>query len=229
MPALFLDTATERGFVAIAERDQILFSAQLPFGLQNSQFLLPEINKGIKDSGLVISDLSFIAVGVGPGSYTGIRVGATVAKTLAFACNIPLIGVCTLNVFIPEKDGFFAALIDAKIGGVYLQKGNMQQGSVQYVSTPMICSLMDAGDLLKDIEIIVTPNAAQIRSRLEGVCKNCRWIWQERDPSIKQMGAVAWEKFGKKEFSADGHIDLLYLRKTQAELEKQRLDLYRDS
>lgn len=224
MPALILDTSTERGFVAIIEGENILFHAELPFGLQNSQFLLPEIDKGLKQTKLAIADLSFVGVGIGPGSYTGIRVGATVAKTLTFASRLPLVGVCSLDAFIPAKDAMFASVIDAKIGGLYLQKGQRHKEKLLYLSEPQVYSLTQAVEILRKIEVIVTPNATQLRPKLEILCKEAQWEWQESYPSPRQMGKVAIDKFARSEFSLNGHIDLMYLRKTQAEMEKEQRD-----
>lgn len=242
MPALIFDTSTERGFVAITEEENLLFHSELPFGLQNSQHLLPEIHRGLQQTKLAIGGLEFVGVGVGPGSYTGIRVGATVAKTLTFACRLPLIGICSLDGFIPDKPSSFAAVIDAKIGGVYLQIGEMMDGQVHYVTGPEVHRLQRAVELLcdADVQVLVTPNASQLRSKLVregkgtgtgmgtgkgiGTGKGGEWEWQESYPSPQQMAKIANEKFAKQEFSLDGHLNLLYMRKTQAEIEKENID-----
>lgn len=221
MPALILDTSTERGIVAIIHDADILFHADLPFGLQNSQFLLPEIHRGLTITKLKIHDLSFVGVGVGPGSYTGIRVGATVAKTLAFACQIPLVGVSSLDAFIPSKPASFAAVIDAKIGGVYLRIGRSNGDEVKFTTKPEVHSIPSAMALLNEVDVLVTPNAAQLRPKFESESHSGKWEWLERYPSPSQMARVANTMVANKEYSLDGHLDLLYLRKTQAEIEKE--------
>ncbi len=120
MVALLIDTATERGIVALFDREKLLLSYELPIGLQNSLTLMPTVQKALQEAGLTFQELSLLVAGVGPGSYTGIRVGAVVVKTLSFALQKPLVGVSTLSGLIPAQDGRFAALMDAKIGGIYL-------------------------------------------------------------------------------------------------------------
>lgn len=222
MPSLILDTSTERGVVAIVHGEEVLFLAELPFGFQNSQFLLPAIHQGLKTNGLHLGGMDYVAVGVGPGSYTGIRVGATAAKALAFACQIPLIGICSLDGFVPDEDATFAAVVDAKIGGVYIQKAHMQGGIVTHLRGPELCALPHAVGFLNDVDVIVTPFAEVLRPKLEAACPGVAWSWQERYPSPQQLMRVAREKMNNKQFSVECHLNLLYMRKTQAEIEKEQ-------
>lgn len=222
MPMLILDTSTERGFVAIVEGMNILFQAQLPFGLQNAQNVLAEIQQGLAFTNLSINKMDFVGVGIGPGSYTGIRVGATVAKTLAFACKVPLIGVCTLDAFIPPREGNFAAVIDAKVGGVYLQTGYFINGVSSELSGPQVQPVNVAVEMLRDVPILVTPNAAQLRPKFEKEAGSAPWLWHENYPSPLGLAIKVQQKIEQQEFSSDGHLELLYLRKTQAEIEKEK-------
>jgi tRNA threonylcarbamoyladenosine biosynthesis protein TsaB len=223
MPVLILDTSTERGFVAIVEKLELLLHVQLPFGLQNAECLLPEIQKGLTSTGFSIDQMNYVAVGIGPGSYTGMRVGATVAKTLAFACGLPLVGVCSLDAFVPQNDGEFAAVIDAKVGGIYVQTGKFFQGSLHNLSGPQVLPLNRAAEILCNVPVLVTPNASLLRFKLEKEATPGQWQWQESYPSPITMIKSAEQKKEKKEFSLDGRLDLLYLRKTQAEIEKEQM------
>lgn len=223
MPVLILDTSTERGFVAIVEGSELLFHIQLPFGLQNADNLLPEIQRGLASTGFSINEMAFVGVGIGPGSYTGMRVGATVAKTLAFACGLPLVGVCSLDAFVPQIEGVFAAVIDAKIGGVYLQTGYFSRGCVSELSGPQMHSVNRAVEILQNVPTLVTPNATQLRPKIERETAAVQWQWQESYPSPMDMAWRSKQKFERREFSLDGHLELLYLRKTQAEIEKEKM------
>ncbi|MBA3816325.1 MAG: tRNA (adenosine(37)-N6)-threonylcarbamoyltransferase complex dimerization subunit type 1 TsaB [Parachlamydiaceae bacterium] len=223
MPILILDTSTERGFVAILEGLQLLYHVQLPFGMQNAQSLLPEIHRGLAFTGFSINQMEFVGVGIGPGSYTGMRVGATVAKTLTFACGLPLVGVCSLDAFVPLQAGAYAAIIDAKVGGVYLQTGYFGQGVVTELSGPQIYSINEAAEMLLNVPVLVTPNATQLRPKLEKELASSQWRWEESFPSPMDMARRARQKIERQEFSLNGHLDLLYLRKTQAEIEKEKM------
>ncbi|HEV8051828.1 MAG TPA: tRNA (adenosine(37)-N6)-threonylcarbamoyltransferase complex dimerization subunit type 1 TsaB [Parachlamydiaceae bacterium] len=220
MLGLVIETSTERAVAAIFNGTECLFYEELPFGIQNSHLLLPDLQKKIAGKSFKIKDLDFISVGIGPGSYTGIRIGVTIAKILAFALDIPLVGICTLDAFIPEKEGVFAALIDAKIGGVYLQTGRLKNNVVELLTEPKAYSLAEAAEVLHDIPTIVTPNADKIRSKLEALKPQNGWHWQERYPQVAQLVRIAHRKMEEGNVAEEQHLELLYMRKTQAEIER---------
>jgi tRNA threonylcarbamoyl adenosine modification protein YeaZ len=221
--SLLLDTSTEKCFIAFACDKEIIFHSQLPVGLQSAQMVLPELQKGFQATGLGVRDMHFVCSGIGPGSYTGMRVGAAVAKTIAFSCGIPLIGVCSLALFIPEigETQDFAAVIDAKIGGLYVQKWKMVEGKKESASLPHTYSLLKAAEFLRSIDKVVTPNSMRWRPKLEALIEDTSWQWEENYPSPVEMLKVATDKYARKEYSLNGQLELLYMRKTQAELEKE--------
>lgn len=128
-----------------------------------------------------------------------------------------------MDAFIPQGDGLFAAVIDAKIGGVYLQTGYFSRGCVSELSGPQMHPINRAAEILKNVPILVTPNAIQLRPKLEREVVAPQWKWQESYPSPMDMAWRAKQKIERQEFSLDGHLDLLYLRKTQAEIEKEKM------
>lgn len=217
MRILVLDTSTERGIVACFDENKLIFSVELPVGLQNSKFLLSELEKQLGTK-IKMQSLECIAVGIGPGSYTGIRVGTIVAKTLAFALQIPLIGICTLDAFVPDHDCTFGVVIDAKIGGAYLQKGKLHEGVIT-TEMPQVLPLQQAADHLKGCEVLITPYAEHLRPKLEAFLESSP-AWQERYPSSLRLASLGLNKFRAGDFSKDGHLELLYMRKTQAEMER---------
>lgn len=221
MRSLVLCTATEKSIAAIVENSKILVSAELPAGLQNSKYLLPELQKGIKEQQISLQQIDFIAVGIGPGSYTGIRVGVTCAKALAFALHKPLVGVCSLELFVPEQEGDYAVLIDAKIGGAYLFKASLHAGKVVPKQPPGVFPLTEIPAFIGHTPLILTPQAASLKMKLAALFPNHHWEWQEQYPSATHLAACAEEKLAKGEFSLDGRLELLYMRKTQAEIERK--------
>ncbi len=198
MPILLIETCTERAMVALVEGDKLLFHIDLPFGYQQSRHLLPAIDAGLREQKLTMRDIAAVAVGAGPGSYTGMRVGAMTAKALAFACELPLVGICTLHIFKGE-----AVLIDAKMGGVYLA---IEGGE------PEVCSLERAGERLEGIQTLVTPHAAQLKEKFDKLHQQNSWQWEEAAPNPLQMANLATAKLAEGKYSLDGHLDLIYLR-----------------
>lgn len=218
---LLLETSSERGSVAIMDQEKVLFHKDLPYGYQNSQSLLPAIQEGFKQTHLTAQQLNLIAVGTGPGSYTGIRVAAVVAKSIAYACKLPLVGICTLEGFIPPTDGPFAAVIDAKIGGVYLLKGIRTGELISYISSPVVCALNELKQALQGISLLVTPNSTRIEPLLRSLYPDNDWKWHQMNPDMVHLSEIAFQRYGEGDFSKQCHLDLLYLRKTQAEIERE--------
>lgn len=215
---LLIETSTEKGIVALVEDQRVLFSHQLPPGLQSSNYLLPVLDEAMRKVGIKLSTIDCIGVGIGPGSYTGIRVGVIVAKTLSFSLNLPLVGICSLQTFIPSiSEGKFGVIIDAKIGGVYLQLGEMKGGVPIYNSEPEVRTHNEAVALLSNIPVIVTPNGSSLKSKFPAIQAE----WQENYPQPEQMERIVKERLCLGEIISDQQLELLYMRKTQAEIEKE--------
>jgi tRNA threonylcarbamoyladenosine biosynthesis protein TsaB len=222
MLSLLIETSTERGCVALMEQANVLLKDDLPFGYNNSKHLIPAIHHLLKSAQVTPQQLNMITTGIGPGSYTGIRVGAMTAKALAYALKIPLVGVCSLEGFLPSNEGPFAAVIDAKVGGVYFLIGEKKREKVIYLTQPAICNLEDFAKKAKKIKQLVTPNASLLRPKLEKISPSKEWEWEEAAPNVISMTKKALDKWACGEISQEGKLELLYLRKTQAEIEKDQ-------
>lgn len=209
MTELLIDTSTERGVVGLASEGKILWGKELPIGFQTAQHLLPAIQEGLKEIGSAISLVKRIGIGCGPGSYTGIRVGVMIAQGLSYALQIPLVGLSSLELFLPQDPSQpHAAVIDAKIGGFYLSKAGFP---------PFLCPLEEALFHLADGQILVSPQVEPLRSRLLNLYPEHHWKWVESAPSLMRFGQLVEER----KHAESAEVKILYLRKTQAELEKE--------
>lgn len=180
MKNLIIEASTERGIIALSDGDTIVRQEELPYGYQNAKHLIPITEKILgedKPDGII--------VGVGPGSYTGIRIGAITAKTLSFVWNIPIYPVSTLEAFVPNAPGPYASIIDAKVSGVYLWKGSGE---------PIVCPLDQLGNELSGIKILVTPSSSVLKPKLDQLYPNSGWIWEEHAPSAKKMVECAHDQ-----------------------------------
>lgn len=123
MNLLALDTATEACSVALLCGDRLL-SRQRAAPRQHAELLLPWIDELIAEAGLQRADLDAIAVGRGPGGFTGVRLAVAVAQGIAFALDKPLLAVSTLAALAlqsPARPGeTILACIDARMGELYL-------------------------------------------------------------------------------------------------------------
>jgi tRNA threonylcarbamoyl adenosine modification protein YeaZ len=125
---LALDTATP--FVTVAlhdgEQDSVVVELRSEQPMRHAEQVAPLIERALGEAGLVRQDLTAVAVGVGPGPFTGLRVGLVTARTLGFALDIPVYGVCSLDVLAVEAvgagavDRSFVVATDARRKEVYL-------------------------------------------------------------------------------------------------------------
>ncbi len=201
---LILETATLQGFVALYHGEKPLGESLLPLGLRSSQFLFAEMDALLKGCDVTPSEVGLVTCGVGPGSYTGIRVAATVAKTLSYSHSIPLVGLSSLSAFVPNECSHFYSLLDAKIGGLYLQG---EEGA------PQLLSWEQAEPRLRERSLF-TPDAALI-AKLEKRGFTAEHI----QPSIAFFASQGLEAHQQGRCSTKGDLDLIYLRKTQPEEE----------
>ena len=123
MIVLALDTALAACSVAVTRDGQVLAAASEPMLRGHQERLAPMVQAVMAEAGLAFPELDRIGVTVGPGSFTGLRVGLAFAKGLGLALGKPCIGVGTLEALAASEPGpgLIAAVIDARRGQVYLQ------------------------------------------------------------------------------------------------------------
>ena len=116
------DTATPAVSVAVHDGDRVLAGASAADGRRHGELLAPMIAKVLADAGASRADLTAVAVGVGPGPYTGLRVGVVTARVLGAVLGIPVHGVCSLDVIaaaVTPAGQEFAVATDARRKEVY--------------------------------------------------------------------------------------------------------------
>ena len=121
---LAFDTATPHVTVALHDGSSVVATYESEESMRHGEMLAPGIERVLADAGATVADLTGIAVGVGPGPFTGLRVGLVTARTLAFVREIPVHGVCTLDILAAQAvdDGLadFLVATDARRKEVYL-------------------------------------------------------------------------------------------------------------
>ena len=127
MLTLAIDTSTNLLSVALLNKDDILASIQEQTNHNQSELLMPTIQKLFIESNKIIGQLEKIAVAIGPGSYTGLRVGVTIAKTLGYTLNIPVVQVSSLDV-MAEISPTGVAMINARRNTVFAKSSTQKEG-----------------------------------------------------------------------------------------------------
>lgn len=130
MISLFVDTSYKSLFIALFEDKKLIDQIQIMSEFNFSETLIPKLNELLDNNHIDSKDISKIFVVVGPGSFTGIRIGLTACKTLAYVHNIPIIPLSSLEFMATTKvdTKYIIPLIDARhdmvFGGIYDTKGN---------------------------------------------------------------------------------------------------------
>jgi len=121
---LAFDTATPAVTVALHDGDRVVASHRTVDARRHGELLAPGITAVLNQAGVPRQDVTAVAVGVGPGPFTGLRVGLVTARTLALALQIPVYGVCTLDILAVQAvdeglDTPFLVATDARRKEVY--------------------------------------------------------------------------------------------------------------
>ena len=122
MKILAVDTSTFTGSVALIDSDRLVAEVLLNSKISHSEKLLPAIESILENAQWTLDDLQGLAIAIGPGSFTGLKIGLSTLKGIAVAKKLPLVGVSSLKVlahnlsFKPEP---VAAILDARRQEVY--------------------------------------------------------------------------------------------------------------
>ncbi|MCC6738611.1 MAG: tRNA (adenosine(37)-N6)-threonylcarbamoyltransferase complex dimerization subunit type 1 TsaB [Planctomycetia bacterium] len=117
-----IETSGPRGGVALADDDELLGEESFEEGMVHGRALVPALDRLVKKAGIRPADLGLVAVDVGPGSYTGVRVGVAAARMLAMAVACPVAPVVSLDVLAEnaeDLEDFVCPILDARWEQVY--------------------------------------------------------------------------------------------------------------
>ena len=150
MPILAIDTATMVSSVAVADEKKLLGELTVQTRLTHSETLLPHIQQVLKMVGVAKNQLKAVAVSLGPGSFTGLRIGLGAAKAIAYGLNIPIIGVPTTEALAwhyPVPGIVTIPFIDAQKGNVYSGIYALQESKIVELSPVQVYTLDEALEL----------------------------------------------------------------------------------
>lgn len=153
MKILALETSAKAVSAAVSENGKILCSGYQDTGLTHSRTLMPIVEHILKNTDLTMADIDVIAVSAGPGSFTGIRIGVSAAKGLAFAVDKPAIGVSTLAAMarnVAFADGLIICAMDARRSQVYNALFEANDGHLSRLTPDRAIALADLAEEIKD-------------------------------------------------------------------------------
>ena len=229
---LAIDTSAKAVSCAVMQDDRVLGSYFSDTGLTHSQTLLPMVQSLLSTVGLSVEELDALAVNAGPGSFTGVRIGVSTVKGLAFTHNTPCISVSTLEAMAyplaVSADTVICCAMDARCQQVYAALFEKDaSGCLRRLTPDEALSLSDLGVRLSELgrPVVLVGDG----------CNVCYAAFSETlpvslAPSAVRMqsavgtAAVAIDKWAKGETVSGDELLPTYLRLPQAERElRQRL------
>jgi len=152
---LAFDTATPAVTVALHDGEQVLSAVTQVDPRRHAELLAPAIVRVLSTAGREQRELTRVAVGVGPGPFTGLRVGLTTARTLGLALGIPVAGVCTLDVIAAEigEPDAFAVATDARRKEVYWARYERRAARSVRVAGPDVSRPVDLAAQLGEVPV----------------------------------------------------------------------------
>ena len=219
-----IDTATAQVSVAVGGHEGVLASTQSSRGRQHAEVLTPAIQFACKQARIEYSEISVVAVDLGPGLFTGLRVGVAAAKAMAHALKVPMIGVPSLDLLafpVRFTSRLIVATIDARRGEIFYAFYRQVPGGIQRLSDHQVGTPDDlASELLAAGEecLLVGDGAIRYREVFEGL-KKCEIVEEGfAYPSATSLVLLAHAQALREQWVKPWDLEPLYLRKPDAEI-----------
>lgn len=150
MKILAVDTSSKLCSVAILEDKNLIKKLELDNGLTHSETLMPLIQQLLNECSLSLNNIDLLVSDIGPGSFTGIRIGVSSCKAFSDSLNIPCVGISSLEVlaYNIQNDGIICSTIDCKNNNCYFALYELNSGNYNVLIEPCAKSVNDVLDLL---------------------------------------------------------------------------------
>ena len=227
MKILALETSAKSVSAAVVENGAVLASSYQNTGLTHSRTLMPLVDGMLKAAELSLDAMGLVAVAQGPGSFTGLRIGVSAAKGLAWAKELPCCGVSTLLAMaqnLRHLDGIIVCAMDARRNQVYNAVFRAENGQLTRLTEDRAISLAELAEELKNTEgakFVVGDGAKLCYTYLTQQGIPCRMA-----PAALVMQNAVGVGLTAEELAAEGktvsaqELVPVYLRLSQAERER---------
>ncbi len=226
MPILAIDTSTMVSGAAVATKDRLLAEIIMQLKLPQSQVLLGHVEEVLKIAHVDKKELDGIAVSIGPGSFTGLRIGLATAKMMAYALDIPVVAVSSLKAMAyhyPVPNVYIASTLDAQKGNAYfaLYEWNGADFTekkavsvMDFTAVMQYCATLDkhvvfVGDIAQKQAVLFADE--QYKNISLGLPHLCM-------PRAANIAMAAMPDFAKNNFANIMDLEPVYIRRSEAEV-----------
>jgi len=229
MRILALDTSTNVASVAILEDDVIIGEYSCNKGKTHSQRLMPMIQSLLEKVGLCATDMDAFSASIGPGSFTGLRIGVTTVKSMAFAARKPVISVHTLDALAYNcsmSKALICPIIDARNSQVFTAIYKFVNGKLERLTDYLGIHINELVDIIRPMEgeIVLLGDACSMHRDYFAAELGERLSIAPPNTALAKASSVA--VLARNAF-LDGKLEScydmvpFYLRKSQAERERE--------
>ena len=224
MLILGISTSTARVGCAIGGHEGILGAVHSSRGKRHAETLTPAIEFLCRQTRVELADIGVVAVDLGPGLFTGLRVGVAAGKALAHARRLPMIGVTSLDLLafaLRHSSRRIVCAIDAGRGEIFHASYRQSPGGVQRLTEPAVGT---AEDLAMDLQaldqelLLVGDGALRYRDSFAGIRRLELGDSGVAHPSAGSLVQLAHARALREDFVTPTELTPLYLRKPDAEI-----------
>lgn len=170
MKVLGIDTSTKVATISVIDGEKVIGEYSLSKDMSHSEKLMPMVEEILDNIDLKIGDIDLYAVGLGPGSFTGLRIGAATIKSFAHLFNKPVIGVSTLeslayNMYL--NNSIIMPMLDARRDRVYTALYRFEDSKIQEIEGAQILEIKDIAEKLKTYGSIIVNGEGSLVYRKE--------------------------------------------------------------
>ncbi|MBQ2938033.1 MAG: tRNA (adenosine(37)-N6)-threonylcarbamoyltransferase complex dimerization subunit type 1 TsaB [Clostridia bacterium] len=208
MKILCIDTSSNLCSVAILENTTLINKLELNNGLTHSETLMPLIKNLLDSSKINLKDIDLLAVDIGPGSFTGLRIGIATVKAFSDSLNIPCVGISSLEIlaYNIKDNGIICSTIDCKNNNCYFALYELNSNNYTILEEPQADSIENIMNLL---------NSKYTNKSIYFVGDGIKKETSSNYLNIENLGIAAFKKFNDNFINEN--ILPLYLKKPQAQ------------
>ena len=224
MKILGIDTSTKIATIAVIDEEKVLGEYTLNQEMSHSENLIPMIKELLNNLYIKIEDIDLYGVAIGPGSFTGLRIGVAAVKSLAHLFNKPIVGVSTLQgmAYNLPHNKVVVPMIDARRDRVYTGVYSWENGILKTIKADDVVEMEVLLEELKDYETIAVNGDGSIlyKDRLKDTLKNVNFSTKGQNickaTSICELALLKYHNGEVDDFYT---LAPEYLRETQAQRE----------
>lgn len=223
MMILGIDTSTRSGGVALVNEKGLISEYVLNLDVTYSERLIPAIDTIIKDSRLSLSEIDGFAVAIGPGSFTGLRIGISTTKALAMASGRPIAGIPTLDAYaysMPFCKYLLCPILDARKKEIYCAVYSNQNGILERLTEYLVIPVQHLVEKIDQPTIFFGDGVNYFK---EEIIENLKNLANFISPilgisSPRSVAEIGLRMIKNGKFNSIDDIIPLYLRRSEAEL-----------